>query len=177
MKWSNRYGSLPCGCFVECFGGRAADGRYCCRICRGVRSGGRYVDVLHWVGGRSVVIPSGEVRDLIVYDSVTPARSRSGSREALGESQAAPAPLAPSGSACATSQCRREQCRRSGWVIGMHSFVAAAAHSLGRAGSLPPARRISGILPASWGPDIWSTSRVIPPDQSETRRQSLALTK
>ncbi len=45
---------LLCGVFL----GEGADGRYCCRIRRGVRSERRFVDVLHWVGGRSVVILS-----------------------------------------------------------------------------------------------------------------------
>ena len=70
---------LFCGVFL----GEGADGHFCCRICRGVGSGGRFLDVLLWVGGRSVVIPNGEVRDLIVYDSVTALVVSSGACKSL----------------------------------------------------------------------------------------------
>ena len=70
---------LFCGVFL----GEGADAYYCCRNSHGVGSWGRFVDVLPWVGGRSVVIPSGEVRDLIVYDSVTALVVSSGACKSL----------------------------------------------------------------------------------------------
>ena len=90
--------------------GRAADGA---RTHRG-----------NGTASRSRSRPGGDLRD---HGARAPARSRTGSHAALGDSQAATAQAAALGSLGATSRHRREPRRRSGRAAGVFSFARSGS--------------------------------------------------